>query len=328
MTMERRNFLARLGAYCAAAGLPAFALADDDHDDDRRGSTRPGGNPSTLPVTGLTGRVVVVGGGMAGAAVAKFLRLWGGAGVQVTLVEREPRTRRTSSPTWFSQHGADVEPCLRLRKTRRHLRNHGGAGRGLGRPGVEDTLRRHGFGAAHPRLRPPRGGTRHRLRLSGWTANRSRTGPRDPCLDGGGPQTTTLRDQIRAMPAGGSFVMTVPPAPYRCPPGPYERACVVADWLKRNRPGSRVVVLDANPAITAGGRASRVHSSRPHAGIIITYGAQRARRAGGRPGEDRSYGHGTVQGRRAERDTDERGSKFLKDIGWPMPIADSRRWTC
>ena len=91
MTMERRNFLARLGAYCAAAGLPAFALADDDHDDDRRGSTRPGGNPSTLPVTGLTGRVVVVGGGMAGAAVAKFLRLWGGAGVQVTLVEREPR---------------------------------------------------------------------------------------------------------------------------------------------------------------------------------------------------------------------------------------------
>ncbi len=45
--------------------------------------------------------------------------------------------------------------------------------------------------------------------------------------------------------------MSIPAKPYRCPPGPYERACVVADWLKRNRPGSKVIVLDANPGITA-----------------------------------------------------------------------------
>jgi hypothetical protein len=45
--------------------------------------------------------------------------------------------------------------------------------------------------------------------------------------------------------------MTIPASPYRCPPGPYERACVVADWLKRNKPGSKVIVLDANPSIQA-----------------------------------------------------------------------------
>jgi NADPH-dependent 2,4-dienoyl-CoA reductase/sulfur reductase-like enzyme len=66
-----------------------------------------------------------------------------------------------------------------------------------------------------------------------------------------GPQTTQLRDMIRAMPNGGTFIMTIPAKPYRCPPGPYERACVVADWLKRNRPGSKVLIFDANPGITA-----------------------------------------------------------------------------
>jgi len=84
MIHDRRQFLSRLAAFCAAAGLPTFALADDDEGQGTTSAPAP-----TLPVTGLSGRVAVVGGGMAGAAVAKFLRLWGGAGVQVTLVERE-----------------------------------------------------------------------------------------------------------------------------------------------------------------------------------------------------------------------------------------------
>jgi hypothetical protein len=83
-----------------------------------------------------------------------------------------------------------------------------------------------------------------------------------------GDQTTLLRDQLRAMPAGGTFVMTIPPAPYRCPPGPYERACLVADWLTKNKPGSTVVVLDANAKILAEpvnfGRAF----NEIHAGVI------------------------------------------------------------
>ncbi len=269
MTMERRNFLARLGAYCAAAGLPAFALADDDHDDDRRGSTRPGGNPSTLPVTGLTGRVVVVGGGMAGAAVAKFLRLWGGAGVQVTLVEREPR------------YTSNILSNLVLTNTVQMSSLAFDYGKLAATYGI--TVVQGEASAADPVSRTLSVATASGPRTLGYDRLVVAPGIDFAYPDGlqtaaaqalvthawtAGPQTTTLRDQIRAMPAGGSFVMTVPPAPYRCPPGPYERACVVADWLKRNRPGSRVVVLDANPAITAERESFTRAFEQTHAGII------------------------------------------------------------
>jgi sulfide dehydrogenase [flavocytochrome c] flavoprotein chain len=64
-----------------------------------------------------------------------------------------------------------------------------------------------------------------------------------------GPQTVALRRQIEAMPDGGVYALTIPTAPYRCPPGPYERACLVADFFKRAKPRSKVLVLDANPEI-------------------------------------------------------------------------------
>jgi sulfide dehydrogenase [flavocytochrome c] flavoprotein chain len=66
-----------------------------------------------------------------------------------------------------------------------------------------------------------------------------------------GPQTRNLFNQIKAMPDGGVFAMTIPPLPYRCPPGPYERACQVAYYLKKHKPKSKIMILDANPAITA-----------------------------------------------------------------------------
>lgn len=59
-----------------------------------------------------------------------------------------------------------------------------------------------------------------------------------------GAQTTLLRDQIAAMPAGGTFVMSVPNNPYRCPPGPYERASLVAHFLSRNNPTAKIVIVD------------------------------------------------------------------------------------
>ncbi|MCK5778378.1 MAG: FAD-dependent oxidoreductase [Rhodospirillales bacterium] len=60
-----------------------------------------------------------------------------------------------------------------------------------------------------------------------------------------GPQTDLLRRQLQAMPDGGLFVMTMPPAPYRCPPAPAERACLVAGYLKKHKPGARLLILDA-----------------------------------------------------------------------------------
>jgi len=68
-----------------------------------------------------------------------------------------------------------------------------------------------------------------------------------------GPQTQQLRAQLEAMPDGGVFVLAIPEAPYRCPPGPYERACQVAAYFKAAKPRSKVLLLDANADVTSKG---------------------------------------------------------------------------
>lgn len=67
-----------------------------------------------------------------------------------------------------------------------------------------------------------------------------------------GAQTTLLRSQLVNMKAGNHVAITIPPSPYRCPPGPYERACVLADWLRVKKPGSKLYLYD--PKQTADGR--------------------------------------------------------------------------
>ncbi len=68
-----------------------------------------------------------------------------------------------------------------------------------------------------------------------------------------GPETLALRQQLQAMPDGGVFAITIPEAPYRCPPGPYERASQVAHYFKQHKPKSKVLILDANPDVTSKG---------------------------------------------------------------------------
>jgi NADPH-dependent 2,4-dienoyl-CoA reductase/sulfur reductase-like enzyme len=68
-----------------------------------------------------------------------------------------------------------------------------------------------------------------------------------------GPQTAELRRRLEAMPDGGVYVLSIPEAPYRCPPGPYERACVVAAYFKARKPRSKVIILDANQDVTSKG---------------------------------------------------------------------------
>ena len=77
-----------------------------------------------------------------------------------------------------------------------------------------------------------------------------------------------MQNQIKAMTKSDTFIITIPPAPYRCPPGPYERACVVADYLKRTKGGGKVIILDANAKILAEPQNFTTAFNVTHKGII------------------------------------------------------------
>ena len=66
-----------------------------------------------------------------------------------------------------------------------------------------------------------------------------------------GPQTELLRKQLEAMEDGGTFVIAIPPDPFRCPPGPYERASLAAYYFKQFKPRSKIIILDAKDAFKA-----------------------------------------------------------------------------
>jgi NADPH-dependent 2,4-dienoyl-CoA reductase/sulfur reductase-like enzyme len=263
MTTNRRSFLkfaSTAGLGLAASGASWMAMAK---------SAKTPKTPTIPNNTGIRGRVLVIGGGMAGATAAKYLRLWGGTGVDVTLIERAPfytssimsnlvlTGQRTLQSLQFgygflaSNYGVHVVQgeVVGINAAGYFVTLADGTRLDYDRlviaPGVQfDTI--PGLETPEAQARVPHA----------WQA---------------GAQTTQLRDMIRAMPNGGTFIMTIPAKPYRCPPGPYERACVVADWLKRNRPGSRVIIGDANPGITAEAHTFTNAFQNTHAGVIEYY---------------------------------------------------------
>jgi sulfide dehydrogenase [flavocytochrome c] flavoprotein chain len=244
--MDRRRIIQAAGAGAlggllnacgGGAGTDEQALASSAESSD-------GSRPSSPPVPsgGASGRVVIVGGGMGGATLAKFLRLWGGTRMDVTLIEREPLyTSCILSGLVLS--GQRTLDSLKFRYDR--LRTNYGVTVVSG-----EVV---GVDAANRAVRLADGSTQSgdRLVLAPGIDFDAVPGLSDPNAMPhawkAGAQTTLLAQQLRAMPAGGTVVLTIPPVPYRCPPGPYERACLIADWLKRNKPGSKLIVLDANP---------------------------------------------------------------------------------
>jgi NADPH-dependent 2,4-dienoyl-CoA reductase/sulfur reductase-like enzyme len=208
-----------------------------------------------LPAIGVAGRassgaraaarrIVVVGGGYGGATAARYAALWGGAAVDVTLIERDAAFVSCPLSNLVlagSRTIADVTiPYASLAKRitvvhdtavavdadRRRVKLARGADVGYDRlilsPGIDyffDRIDGLSSAAAQSTF------------LHGWQA---------------GPQTVALRRQIEAMPDGGVFAISVPRAPYRCPPGPYERACQVAWYFQRAKPRSKVLILDGN----------------------------------------------------------------------------------
>ncbi len=91
-----------------------------------------------------------------------------------------------------------------------------------------------------------------------------------------GPETVALRRQLEAMPDGGVYAITIPEAPYRCPPGPYERACQVAYYFKKAKPRSKVLILDANPDVTSKGPLFKKVWAEQYKGIVEYRGQHKA----------------------------------------------------
>jgi len=193
------------------------------------------------------GRVVVVGGGFGGATAARYLKMWGG-NIDVTLVERN--TSFVSCPISNLVIGG-------YRQIADVSRGYDGL-RAMGVKFVQGDV--VAIDAAARKVRLAGGGelAYDRLVLSpGIDFMFNEVGGLQAALDSGriahswkaGPQTVALRRQLEAMPDGGVFAMTIPKVPYRCPPGPYERACMVASYLKVAKPKAKVLVLDANPEV-------------------------------------------------------------------------------
>jgi sulfite dehydrogenase len=212
------------------------------------------------------GRVVVIGGGFGGATAARYLRLWGG-NIHVTLIERNPS--HTSCPIsnlvigGYRQmrditHPYDSLVALGIRIVQGEVIAIDAAGRSVRladgttlaydrlilSPGIDF------MSELVPGLVPAVASGQV---LHAWNA---------------GAQTLALRRQLEALPDGGVFAITIPKAPYRCPPGPYERACLVASYFRQSKPKSKVLVLDANAEIQSKKALFERAFAQYHTGIL------------------------------------------------------------
>jgi sulfide dehydrogenase [flavocytochrome c] flavoprotein subunit len=210
-----------------------------------------GAATSTLgwPVPGQAktsgGRVVVIGGGFGGATCARYLRRLS-SDIEVTLVERDSRfmTCPFSNAVLgglydmdFITHGYDAlrekygvkvvhDSAVDIDAEAKKVRLAGGSSLQYDRlvvsPGID--LR---WGA-----------------IEGYDEAASATMPH---AWKAGEQTVILRRQLEAMPDGGVVIIAAPGNPFRCPPGPYERASLIAHYLKNNKPRSKILIFDAKP---------------------------------------------------------------------------------
>lgn len=213
------------------------------------------------------GRVVIIGGGYAGTTAAKYIRMWGLGNIETIVIE--PSSQFVSCPlsnlvlggsksihdltfgyNMVSQHHGIQwvkDSVVSVDTSAKRVRMSNGElsyDRLIVAPGIDVNYDRT------PNLASTEAQT---LIPHAWKA---------------GWQTVNLRKQLEAMPDGGVFVMTIPKAPYRCPPGPYERACQVASYFKTHKAKSKVIVLDANPEITSKKGLFNQAFTQTYAGIV------------------------------------------------------------
>ncbi|MFU2487486.1 FCSD flavin-binding domain-containing protein [Thauera sp. WH-1] len=193
------------------------------------------------------GHIVVVGGGFGGATAAKYLRMWSNGSVEVTLIERN--TRFISCPISNLVIGG-LQQMDDISVSYDNLRDKWGVKVLTDEVTALDPDKRTVTTAKHGTLGYDRVVLSPGIDfIPGAIAGLEGNQELIPHAWKAGPQTVLLRKQLEDMADGGVFVMTIPRAPYRCPPGPYERACLVANYLREAKPRSKVLVLDANDEI-------------------------------------------------------------------------------
>ena len=232
MSMNRRNFIKLVGG-ATGAGLLGFPYI--------------GSAADILPKTGR--RVVVVGGGSGGAIAAKYIRM-ADASIEVVLIEAEKHYIACPLSNLVLAGIRTLEDnTITLDKM---AANHG-------IKLIYDTVTAVDAGAkkvicsagaiAYDKLVLSPGIDYRFEEIEGYDAQ---TTP-DIIAHAwkAGPQTLMLRKQLLDMKDGGVVVMTIPQAPYRCPPGPYERANMIGMYLKQHKPKSKIIIWDANENIVA-----------------------------------------------------------------------------
>jgi sulfide dehydrogenase [flavocytochrome c] flavoprotein subunit len=200
---------------------------------------------------GAKAQVVVVGGGYGGAIAAKYLRL-ADPDIDVVLIEKDAKfiscplsnevlggERDLASLTFtyegLASHGVKIvnAEVTEIDTEKHKVRTKDGQSLDYARlilsPGIAFKFGAiEGYDQAAAEIMP-----------HAWKA---------------GPQTLLLRQQIEAMPDGGKVIIVAPPNPFRCPPGPYERAAQIAHYLKsHNKPKCKIIILDAKDAFSKRG---------------------------------------------------------------------------
>ncbi len=255
MSMQRRELL-KLAGSVGALGLAGCAM-----------------NKAGLPDKA---RVLVVGGGYGGATAAKYVRLLSDYKIDVVMVE--PSDAFVSCPISNLVLGgskvlADITvPYTALSKLH-------------GVTVVKDMVASIDTGKKTAMLASGASIRYDKLVLSPgvdlmWD---SVAGLKDANAQGrilqawkAGSETVALRKQLEAMPDGGVYAITVPEAPYRCPPGPYERACQVASYFSAAKPKSKVLILDANPDVTSKGPLFKKVWAEQYKGMVEFRGQHKA----------------------------------------------------
>ncbi len=227
--MQRRNFL----AICAALGLNISNIPLSLAALKKNGKTR--------------AKVVVIGGGFSGATAAKYLKLLSNNSIDVSLIE--PNRNFISCPMSNRVIGGDLtmkDITLNYNKlsTKYGIKLINASAENINLLGDGGYVNiNKGAKVNFDKLIIAPGIELLNDKIIGYDSNKYLHAWK------AGEQTLKLHQQLQSMPNGGVYIITIPLAPFRCPPGPYERACLVANYLKKNKPKSKVIILDANPEI-------------------------------------------------------------------------------